>query len=413
MAREVEILLQCSGCNAECPDGDLTSSPNDGLLCEDCQFTCSHCDQIGSTFNSSETHDGDTICGNCRVRAFFECLDCDLVVISNEAVSYGGYHSLCPTCYEHNYFTCDSCNEVRNNDDYASDGRCDRCYEPCGCQSCRAERGESSDHVLSYSTNVLDYHQPDNAFRLFGVELEVATRGDVNAAAESVYDLMGSDCILKSDSSISENDDDYEGFEIVTRPMTLANQFALWNRFLDGVPSDLRSYDVESCGLHIHVTRASISHMTIGKLLVFLNDDRNETLIRKIAQRYSNGYSQKKFNTKISDGLPHKTRNESRYSFLNCTNEKTIEFRIFRGTLNRTRLIACLEFTAELISFAEKTRPCDLSAENFLNHVGRRPKLESLKSIFGLNGERDGGGTFKPAPPFPPAIENPFTRRAV
>jgi hypothetical protein len=92
----------------------------------------------------------------------------------------------------------------------------------------------------------------------------------------------------------------------------------------------------------------------------FLNDARNEQLIRAIARRYDNGYSRIK--SSLSKFTMVNKHSSDRYEALNITNLETVEFRIFRGSLRYESVIAALEFVNSLMTFCT---PGSVSLTNF------------------------------------------------
>lgn len=362
MDSEETDLVTCERCGN---DTDELHTFNNDEICDSCHddtTTCYECrDDIYC--DDARSHDREDYCEGCY-DDLPRCENCNEVDDDLREINCTSY---CDSCVSDNFSWCDVCDDYVRDDDYAGDSRC-------------TDHSTCSEYVQSYNTNVLNTHSKDKGNRLFGVELEVATEDDLAEAAEAVHYLVNSDAILKEDSSISNCD--YEGFEIVTRPMTLANQLDFWAKFLDRKPDDLRSYDVETCGLHIHVSRKSVSQLTIGKLLVFLNDPKHEALIKRIAQRYNNGYAQAKVK-KLTD-CKHKG---NRYEMLNLLPANTIEFRLFRGTLNRNRLLACIEFTAVLIEFCETHSHQHITEKAFRAFVEKMPKNKHLKTILNIDAE--------------------------
>lgn len=203
------------------------------------------------------------------------------------------------------------------------------------------------------------YHRPilddwsRRANRFFGVELEVELRGDRvdrTGKARQLNDVIndgdiGSRVFFENDGSLNS------GFEIVSQPMSLPMHRDVWQWLnnKDAV-ANLRSHNTSTCGLHVHVSRAGLTKLQIAKMVTFVNDPANEQLIRAIARRYAEGYCKIK-EKKL--GSAHYS--SDRYEAINVTGEKTIEFRIFKGSLKYESVVAALEFCHSLVEF---TRPC-------------------------------------------------------
>jgi hypothetical protein len=188
---------------------------------------------------------------------------------------------------------------------------------------------------------------------LFGIELEVEGRnGDSYAAAEFARRHLSKDyCVFKTDGSLGAG-----GFEIVTRPDSVVYHKSNWQALFANSPSKMMSsWTNGRCGMHIHVSRRPLSELQIGKLLCFLNDPFNERFVVRVAGRRSDrwGRIEKK---KVTDAK----RTRDRYVALNLTNDRTIEFRIFKGTLAAPTFFKNLEFVAALVEY---TAPCGRSIQ--------------------------------------------------
>ena len=188
--------------------------------------------------------------------------------------------------------------------------------------------------------------------RAFGCELEIQVRqGPESAAAGRVHEVLnpsgtvGEYCYFERDGSIGT------GFELITQPAGLDVHREKFRLFLNNpdLKRGLRSHEGGSCGFHVHVGREYVTQAQIYRLQSFLNDVRNEALIRKIARRYANGFSKIKYEmAKLST---KGKANGDRYEALNVTGDHTIEFRIFRGSLRYESIIAALEFVNALLDF--------------------------------------------------------------
>lgn len=231
--------------------------------------------------------------------------------------------------------------------------------------------------------------------RAFGCELEVqVTSGEVNAAAGRVHEKLnpslevGEYCFFERDGSIGT------GFEMVTQPAGLdvhRAKFALWLQDKE-VKRGTRSHEGGSCGFHVHVGREYVTQSQIYRMQAFLNDPLNESLIKKIARRYSNGYSRIK--TEMAKLTPNGKQSRDRYEALNVTGDHTIEFRIFRGSLRYESIIAALEFVNALVEFCTPgaVSILDFNAagfEKFVTHPDNRTDTKYLRSYLALDVHTD------------------------
>lgn len=359
-------------------------------VCRDCfgnnYTSCCDCSETVLNDDTRTTAEGNTICYNCYCDNYSTCDDCSDVVDNDDINSVSdGSSYVCNSCFRRHYFRCEGCGESFHDNGNYGDSRCSECQEihddydaECGCDNCR-DAGRSS-LVKGYSTNVLDYLSKDADKRLFGVELEVGYRRGESKSdmAEAVDSLIGSDAILKEDSSISTGS--YEGFEIVTRPMNFDNQISAWTKFCEGKPSALRSWDVGSCGLHIHVSRASITPLTLGKLLVFVNASNNSDMIKRIARRDSGQWA-RRYEKNFTDAVKSAP---ARYEAINLLPANTIEFRIFRGTLKVETLLSYIEFVKAAVEFCSNSSMQSLGEDDFKKWLVKQPKLRNLKATLSI-----------------------------
>lgn len=316
------------------------------------------------------------------------CEDCGELEFTDESITVREYDIICRSCRQ-NYVLTDVEGEYVSSDDvrYGIDAYGNEVSFIDGNDDF-VWSDERDEYVhVDYEPPILgDYHdsksrqQPiDDKWtatygRYMGVELEIECEGadrrpTVNNLHEHINDGdMGKRVFFERDGSLRN------GFEIITQPMSLPmikETFGFLNnpRLIDG----LKSHNTDTCGLHVHVSRKGMSSLQIAKMVCFINDPNNEWLIRAIARRYANGYckiQQKRL------GQAHMS--VERYEAVNLTNRRTIEFRIFRGSLKYDAVIAAAEFVHALVEF---TRPAEsslsaLNSAGFLNFVQKKMAKE-------------------------------------
>lgn len=311
----------CCGCGAKLADSELCLFRNE-FYCEECldeiTFICGECgerilreDDVGN--------DDIVLCQGCRDNHYYTCSECGVLVREDQVYTDNGY-DYCHFCYE-------------NLEDSVIE---DYSYKPCPV-----------------------FH--GNADRYFGVELELDEGGESSDNAAALMDIANAstdNIYIKHDGSLNE------GFEIVTHPMSLYyhQKEMPWQSILDkAIFMGYTSHKAKTCGLHVHVNRASLGADTemqeacISRILFFVEKHweellkfsrRTEIQLNRWAHRY--GY---KPNAK--ELLYHaKTSNLGRYACINLQNHATIEFRIFRGTLKYNTLIATLQMVEKICDVA-------------------------------------------------------------
>lgn len=231
--------------------------------------------------------------------------------------------------------------------------------------------------------------------RAFGCELEIqVTSGPVNNAAGRVHDalnpsgVVGEYCFFERDGSIGT------GFEMITQPAGLDVHAEKFAKFLQDkeMKRGMRSHEGGACGFHVHVGREFLTQGQVYRIQSFLNDVRNEHLIKKIARRYQSGYS--KFKPEMAKFSPHGKATGDRYEALNVTSDKTIEFRLFRGSLRYESIMAALEFVNAILDFCTPgaTSFVDFNAlgfKKFLMDPSNSTDTKYLRSYLSLNVETD------------------------
>jgi len=309
--------------------------------CESCTFTCADCgnrfaDDLDPLYNPTD----DRICERCREN-YSSCDSCGYMLGEDEIYS-NDYGTYCRSCYEENEET----NGDENDDERSDDER-----------------------VIHQHS-----HKPDPQFQkhegqgktdlYFGLELEVDRR---HASGNGrVNDIEGADIptafYCKEDGSL------LYGFEVVSHPATwewfASHDFEWANKLRK---SGYRSYDTDTCGIHIHVSRRALTSLDILKLLEFfkLNPQFVLFISRRRADRLNqwagiNASDRAKQISKIRGRT-----DDDRYEAINLLNCHTIEFRIFRGTLSRIGILRNIGFVRTLIAYVKQSAMHAMSGKGY------------------------------------------------
>jgi hypothetical protein len=247
------------------------------------------------------------------------------------------------------------------------------------------EDSEIDAGLFSYGTNVLSKHNwPANAPKsalLFGVELEIEgtnnTTREQREIARALGGAKGSELkdgayILAHDGSLNN------GVEIITVPQTFeahkAETVVPWKKISAAIRGIAKSGNTKTCGMHVHINRAALTPLQVGKMLVFLNCDSMTRLVERIAQRSTEQWA-KRAPKAFADGLPHRVTEFGHYDALGYSSKGTMELRIFRGNTRHDRIMKNLEFTHAMCEFArlESMRDMD-SPPKFLAFIGARER---------------------------------------
>lgn len=383
MQNTTEKTKYCTACEQSIP-GEARSF-EDESYCNECYDenirVCESCDEHThqeQTIYVESTH--EIICDPCSETHYHQCNDCDsieplsgdrLVTISQEC---GADYLICTTCYEdHDYMHCEACNDIHYYDEMYSQN--DSYY----CHSCYDEiRGRI--HSYSYEPTP-NFHHIKNGSPCFttnkplskntlymGVELEIDAHDYVDTKNECSAETANDETLFynKEDGSLNY------GYEIVSHPFTMdyfqANKDRFHKRLKSSLKHGFRSHDVGTCGMHIHVSKDALTNLDIFKIVHFMYS--NVDFIKIISNRtwdQLNQWCSMDINSLVY-GLDDPSKKVEKivevakrkggtpkYVGLNLAKDKTIEFRIFRGTLNWSTYQKNIQFVHSLIQWIKST----------------------------------------------------------
>lgn len=401
----IENLIGCEECGESLPDSEAKKI-GDSFYCNDCAANFDICEHCNNVFNKDDLTkiDGSFYCEECKNDLFvysdkeqdyisnddaIYCEKCNEWFLSEDAGNFDGKY-YCIDCLDEFTSVCDRCGNRDHNDyaRYVGDSvYCDSCYDnycyycedcdesfendyPCGCK-------EKNDliHDYRYKPDPIYFRDREKKSLFAGFELEIEN-GDSDTAQylSDNFDFI----YLKQDGSLDN------GFEIVSHPLTwnwVKKNRAELSKMLSIKNRGCRSYNTETCGIHVHLTKKFFSELQIFKMFKFFKEEKNFILLlsqRKIENlnRWSAIESENEQILKYSKGK----YNDTRYTAINLQNSNTIEFRIFRGTLHFESFMKNLEF---VFSFADYIRQCsigDVNLKSYLKYVASHKK--TYKNLF-------------------------------
>lgn len=297
---------------------------------------------------------------------YFYCQDCENIYSDDEEHNAYDDYSVCNSCCDYRYrYSNRHGFWVREDDDDYSENEHIREYH-------------SSKDELGRIPSKYDDRKPRV---LLGLELEMEI-DDSYSRDEKAGELLKNIGDYQGYTyALCENDGSLDyGFEMVSAYTGLdvhAEQLAYFeNKKLRGAIS----HDSDNCGLHVHICKADMSTLHGAKMVLFINDQANHRLIKAIARRDASDYA--KFKNKaedkewIRDALTCDSKrsqlrnlNSDRYEALNFKNDKTVEFRLFKGSLVYSTIMACLEFTYATWFFCRDTSTKNLNTDHFLKFI--------------------------------------------
>lgn len=334
---------------------------------------CSECGVVIGEGNA-HTFDGRFMCDDCFDSCTVTCDNCGERIWRDDAEGDSNV-TLCSHCYEYNYTTCEDCGRLIHNEDAYYEDSEDYPY----CRECFEKLNDNAIKNYNYKPEPIFYGS-GNLF--YGVELEIDKGGEDNSNAQILLDTANSiseRIYCKHDGSIND------GFEIVSHPMSLdyhINNMNWLDVFEKAVQMNYRSHNTSTCGLHIHCSRSAFGKeheqvdQTIGRIVFFVEKHWNELV--KFSRRTSENLNKwaAKYatisNTTEETYKKAKDKHMGRYVAVNLENYDTIEFRLFRGTLNHKTFLATLQLVDEIcyqaIHLSDKEME-DMSWSDFVSRI--------------------------------------------
>ena len=379
----VKYIKLCSQCKREMEEDEKRYGIGNEFICETCYHklygTCSKCRQIILEEIGYTNRDGEFYCRDCYVKLYTTCDRCTKEILREEAVEYDG-KLYCNDCFSDEFVQCEDCSEIIPRDEafrYNNIIYCEDCYSEdytpctqCGevipndeiymddggsyCESCYEDRTNREVYNHDYKPAPVFSKQKWENTAYLGIELEIETKNDKYKLADEFINKFGVNnfCYLKEDSSLSN------GFEIVTHPHTLQkHREKKWREILRWLKEHgANSYDNKECGLHVHVNRNLLSKLEWHKVAIFFYKCKGHIIhFSKRTEEQIKQWAEFCPPKNTHNANREYTSYCNRYEALNWENDDTVEFRIYRGTLDWKRFWASLNFTASLLDYVRET----------------------------------------------------------
>lgn len=311
--------------------------------------------------------------------------------------------------YQGDIFRCNDCEAIEHRDDSY------RCYDDyLVCEHCRDNNYEWDDcrdtyvreEDLSSNSIIGEYHSSRHRLGhiassyddrkprvLLGLELEIEVEDNRTETAQKLLNGLGeykgeTYALCEGDASLDH------GFEMVTAYTGLDVHQEQLSFFKDDLYKPLKgakSHDTSTCGLHVHICKSEMTTLHGAKMILFINDQANQKLIKAIARRDSSYGSIKNKSDDKSwlkeslevNGKRSQLRrlNRDRYEALNFQNDRTVEFRLFKGSLKFETIMACLEFTYATWFFCREASTKNLTIDYFLKFICANENKKDTKFL--------------------------------
>ena len=218
------------------------------------------------------------------------------------------------------------------------DGKCVDCLD-------MAYRIQNYTHKVE-DTLGFDKHMKRKDEPYLGIEIEYQV-DKRKSGRLYVGDSLKGHALMKEDGSINN------GFEIVSRPASYAKHLLHYESFLDGLPEWIHPH--RSCGMHVHISRTAFTQMGAGKLTEFINREDNKKFITLIAGRSSTNYQRgdNGYDIKKPYHIARDIGYAERYNFVNLSNKKTIELRMFASPSNTKEFKIRMQFVKAMIEYCQ------------------------------------------------------------
>jgi hypothetical protein len=358
---------------------------------EEEMFSCESCQEMHILSVCTVTNQGECICDSCRDEYYRYCESCETTACRDTFVEVDyntnrGYDSICESCSEEEPWGnwCVDCDNVMCHDDQWNETREEYYCRSCEPQSCI----RNYSYRPHFHYDKLSYENADYEPYL-GIELEVST-DDPDVVAENVEYTMGDDIYFKHDASCG-------GFEIVSHPATFGyHKKNKWRDKLTALSDEgAESYQNGDCGIHVHVSKNVLKPKDWHKIVMFTYKCKVD--IKTFCQR-AGKYSYCKYHhwSNYGTDVMQYPSNSSigRYSAINFTSS-TVEFRMFRGTLQMERFWSSLEFVHSMVSFARnhgfaffKRSERDVLWQAYINHLEKENVYQTILKHFSRRGLR-------------------------
>ena len=286
--------------------------------------------------------------------------------------------NLCSECFYNRCFVCAECGASKDRYYFREGDVCTNCYAK------KIKKGVNSAGLKP--TPIFKGDGP----RYLGFELEIMNSemeypcdSKLDTAADTLRAVTQERVYCKGDGSITG-----PGFEIVSHPATLdwyQENEKLFDPIFDLRNDGYRSDSTSCCGLHIHISRASLPTATLYRMLRF--SFSNIEWMQSIAQRGDGIYHSwtKQDEPQIKDKSERACG--CRSCAINTSNKITIELRMFKGTLDKALFWKGMEMADALPAFAEAGYGINESTQDFkewLLNKENRSRYQNLNNFIAV-----------------------------
>ena len=362
-------MVSCDKCGDDYDSTDLVQVGDLGHICDDCFQDLISCELCGDEMHKDDGIEVGGIgqcCETCHEDRCFECQDCGDSAHANEAYSVDDdSYSVCEGCWCMSYYYCDDCETGHEEGD------------PSTCP-------RDGEIIKEYDWNprfVLHTTQKRGSEPTYGFELEIDNGSNHEELAEELDSKYEGFLYYKYDGSLRN------GFEIISHPFTysyykdkIIGNNLLENMFAKCKSYGFTSYNAGTCGIHVHIGMKYFTDTHLYKFQKFYYT--NPSLMNYVARRDEESMDQWcNLSGTSSEALVRRTKEKRsrKYLGVHLTWKKTVEVRIFRGTLIRKSFLMNIEFAMASYDFSREASMRETTTLDFISWLDNDMKYPNLR----------------------------------
>jgi hypothetical protein len=357
--------------------GPVTNRVREEWWCTECRrnaVVCMECEGILSPdvarrFEDRQHHVGylcDYCATNGRVRTCHEC-HIEMPTAWSRQFPNRRYY-VCQQCYNERVCSCPGCGGHYERTECQEDPLIQGTFY---CRSCFPVQTtiRSYNFIPNYQPFLDAKEENDRKKLLFGIEIEVE---DLNGRSRETHAGIAQGVMRKMPFLFCKHDGSIHcGFEMVTQPLSwkfLQNHFSEFQPMFELSKDGFRSFQTETCGMHVHMSKAAFTHIHLYKFLRMFYDFPQ--FIALISQRHRISKLLRWASLTPGEKLTRKAKTmrqcENKYVAVNLLHPNTVEIRVFRGTINPCSFMKNVEFCKAVYDFTKHASLKELTLENFI-----------------------------------------------
>lgn len=357
--------------------------------------TCTHCGDTPLPLFEAELiqlMDDRSYCKPCAEEVAPRCRECDERAWAPPYVQPGGPNHTTLIGHFENPLVCRPC--TRELDQYKEcDTRCGELYHEEG--DCRCGGLQQHNYTPpEFIVKTLGGEEATDDTPLLGWELEIETTHPPATRRMAVGMIDPYDWLYAVRDGSLGGHRGQDGLEIISHPATMAwihDRFDIIKELLLGMADrGFRSFDSPRCGMHVHISKSSMSKLHRLRFVRMIYDYPGLSMAVGQRGRASPGVRDfASFQAEPLDRMVEKVRRgtnhgQDHYVAVNMEKRRTVECRWFQGTLSPSSFLKNIEFVHAIYMFTMKTGVRNTNEANFIDwlYSDRRPRTYKALADF-------------------------------